>query len=495
MPNFDWRSLLDLAPVAAGALAPDPLVGTAIIQGHLQSMERMREENLRRQQLDRQNQLAQAQIGHMATQNDIAGQHAGIERGRLALENLKAFYDESAKAVNVGQATAEDPLTAQNALATRLSGMASSFGLPATATSGLLPNMAQAVSRGAKADAAALLEGHIKGVPDEQKGQPITDASVSFTWHDQPERLKKALRARGHQDGDPIKPSELRSMYGAALNPQTGDPWQPLAKPATPPQTGSFADYLTATPEDQAKILAGRKAYGQADDRALTVTVPGGTAHDPKDIADAIISGDQPPTLQGLYRLGAPVRAELARRGYPLATAQTDWQATQKHFATLNGAQQTRLRQAVDTAAHSLDVIDDLAAKWNGGRFPLLNKVNLMAAASGAYGNEVASVAQQLKTQITDLTSELGNVYMGGNTPTDQAMKLAAQNLNAEWSAPVLKDMVKLARTNLTIRQNAIKNTNVLGVSAVNPYAPPVTPAETPGPKSVGQRFEIISVK
>jgi hypothetical protein len=201
-----------------------------------------------------------------------------------------------------------------------------------------------------------------------------------------------------------------------------------------------------------------------------------GTDTDAKAIAAAIVSGDQPPTLQGLYRYAAPVRAELSRQGYNLGNAQLDWSAAQQHFKTLNGAQQTRLRQAVDTATHSLDVIDTLAGQWHGGRFPILNRANLALAKNGAYGADVASTARQLDAQIADVTAELANAYMGGNSPTDHALQLAAKNLSSDWSEKTLKDMTALARTNLTIRQNAIRNVGAIGASDVNPYVPTATP-------------------
>lgn len=197
---------------------------------------------------------------------------------------------------------------------------------------------------------------------------------------------------------------------------------------------------------------------------------------DAEEIANAIISGDQPPTLQGLYRNGGPVRAALAKAGYPLATAMTDWAATQKHFSTLNGAQQTRLRQAADTAMHSLDVIEDLANQWQGGKFPILNKAQLKLAKNGALGPEAQSIATQLEAQISDVTSELANVYMGGNSPTDHALTLAAKNLSADWTQKQLTDALKLSRTNLGIRLNSIKNTGVIGASPNNPYVPQQTP-------------------
>lgn len=275
-------------------------------------------------------------------------------------------------------------------------------------------------------------------------------------------------------------------------NPQGGAVFTAPAaapKPAAAPEVGSFADYVTRkygqNPTAE-QITEARKVYGQADDRAVTVNVPGGGANDPKDIASAIISGDQPPTLQGLYRYGAPVRAELARQGYNLTDAMTDWTAAQKHFATLNGTQQTRLRQAVETATHSLDVIGDLADQWKGGKFPLLNRANLKLAKNGMLGPKAQSIATQLEAQISDVTSELGNVYMGGNSPTDHSLTLAAKNLSADWSNQQLKDALDLARKNLTIRANSIRNIGPIGVSGTNPYAAPAG-VSTPAPDAPGK--------
>lgn len=198
-----------------------------------------------------------------------------------------------------------------------------------------------------------------------------------------------------------------------------------------------------------------------------------GTPDDADAIADAIIRGDQSPETTGLYRVGAQVRASLAKKGYNQAQAITDWKATQKHLSTLNGAQQTRMAQAVDNAAHSLDVIDTLADQWKGGKFPALNKAQLALAKQGTLGQPAQQIATALEAQIADVTSELGNVYMGGNSPTDHALSLAAKNLSADWSDSTLRTMTKLARTNLQIRQNSMKNVGVAGASAGNPYAAP----------------------
>ena len=173
---------------------------------------------------------------------------------------------------------------------------------------------------------------------------------------------------------------------------------------------------------------------------------------DPTAIAEAIARGEQPPTMQGLFRYGGAVRTALAKMGYDLSTAQQDWNATTKYLSSINGPQQTRLRQAAQTAYDSLDIVDELTKKWDAGKFPPLNTVRLKAAINGVLGPEAQQIATQLETQIADIVSEVSNVYMAGNTPTDESMKLAAKNLSANWEKNQLLANTKLLRKNLQIR-------------------------------------------
>jgi methyl-accepting chemotaxis protein len=129
-------------------------------------------------------------------------------------------------------------------------------------------------------------------------------------------------------------------------------------------------------------------------------------------------AGTLPPQLPGrASKEYVAIMAEAKRQGFDLASAATDWTATQKHIATMNGAQQLRLNQSINALPDMLDSVDALASKWKGGKFPILNKANLALAKGGAYGSDVASIANQLDAQIADVTADLGNVYMGGNSP------------------------------------------------------------------------------
>jgi len=183
-------------------------------------------------------------------------------------------------------------------------------------------------------------------------------------------------------------------------------------------------------------------------------------------VAEAIATGKQPPELSGfgMAKLAPEVRAILAERGYDLTSATLDWKAQQKHVQSLNGTQQLRLRQAVSFAYDSLDLIEDLNKQWKAGQFPPLNKLQLQAAMNGVLGKDAQIIATKLNTQITDLASELGTVYKGGNSSTDESLKMAAENLKSEWSEEQLQGNIDLVRQNLKIRKNSIESTLAAGV-------------------------------
>lgn len=174
-------------------------------------------------------------------------------------------------------------------------------------------------------------------------------------------------------------------------------------------------------------------------------------------ISQAIINGNQPPEMRGLYRYGAAVRADLEAQGFDYSKANLDWVGTSRLLATMNGPQQTRIRQSIGQVKETLPLVRSLADKWEGGNFPLLNKANLRLAKEGLINPEAQSIAVQLDAEISDVITELSTVYMGGNTPTEQAFKLAANQLNSEWSVKTLRDAIDLAETNVKYRENSLR--------------------------------------
>ncbi len=152
-----------------------------------------------------------------------------------------------------------------------------------------------------------------------------------------------------------------------------------------------------------------------------------------------------------------------------------DWKTTQRFMQTLNGPQQLRMRQSIESAEGMLDKIDGLYGEWKQlagvSGYKVLNKATLTAMKN--LPGRSGAVAQALDTQIADLTADLGNVYMGGNTPTDQALKLASKNLSADWNEEMFQEGLKQARANVRIRKNSILHSQPAGVSSDTLYPMP----------------------
>lgn len=314
------------------------------------------------------------------------------------------------------------------------------------------------------------------GIPEQYPGDEVVGTYLAGQGYD----LNK-LRER-------TQPKPIAVGENGMVAPQPDGTYKQVVPPPAPkaptsqeskflldgkPVPGSYLPGANGQP--------GRYFYNGQDVTARAGVIPPAAAAasgtGSSDIALAVQGmkeGTLPPMLPGrASKEYLATMAEAKRQGYDLASAATDWQATQKHIATLNGTQQTRLNQSIGALPELLDSVDALAVKWKAGRFPILNKVNLAAAKHGVYGRDAATIANQLDAQIADVVSDLGNVYMGGNSPTDHALELASKSLSANWDATVLHDMVTLAKQNVTIRQNSIRNVGVQGASANNPYAPP----------------------
>jgi len=200
-------------------------------------------------------------------------------------------------------------------------------------------------------------------------------------------------------------------------------------------------------------------------------------------VAEGIASGNQPPDLSRLYGMSAEVRAALQKKGYNLTQATQDWKATERWLSTLNSPVQLRMRQATEFAKESLDLIDnpekpgedligELGQHISRSKFKVFNKAAIAAAKNGLLGEEAAGAATRLDSQIRDLQSELATVYKGGNSPTDLGLKSAMDMLSSDWSDKVLRQAVDLARKNLSIRLNSIRQAGPVGTGATNAYMP-----------------------
>lgn len=186
---------------------------------------------------------------------------------------------------------------------------------------------------------------------------------------------------------------------------------------------------------------------------------------------------------------GMALQAELHKMGVDANKITREWGATKRAIAALNSTQQLRLAETINKASASLDKLDELNTEWskNATRWGIkvVNRASLAAAQNGLYGQEAASVAQRLSAQISDVTSELGQSIMGGNSPTDHALKLAATNLSTDWTQKVLADSIKQVRYNLNLAQNA-RNEILQGLGVTS------TQVQVPVPSAVSSALQSV---
>jgi len=201
-----------------------------------------------------------------------------------------------------------------------------------------------------------------------------------------------------------------------------------------------------------------------------TTTAPGPSGDDP--IAKGIMDGTLPPTILGnrLTQYSKPSLENVARHGYDLAKATQDWNAVSKYWATLNGRQQTQLRQSANTVIEGLDNLeklnDQLSSLIPRGNADVLSKTALSAAAEwGVFGPEAQDIATRVIGQMATIQPELANVYQAGGVPSDKAMEQAHKTLNAGMPPLRMKSAISNERDNLRYRLNSIKTVGPLSPS------------------------------
>jgi len=222
------------------------------------------------------------------------------------------------------------------------------------------------------------------------------------------------------------------------------------------------------------------------------------TPQDLDDTSQGIIEGKLTPDLgKYSFRDRTALAGRLQRSGFNQTKMLTEWGAVQKYMTSANSATQLRLRQAVEKIGPHTDLIEGLYSQLEKKRLPTGFKIWNSAALAAARNlpGETGALATNLEGQINDLAAELGNVYMGGNTPTDQAMKQARTNLSTEWNPETFHMAVQLIKKNVVLRRNAIRFTGPAGIPTDSPYMPSdlfVAPEPTPtGPSENPYRKKV----
>jgi hypothetical protein len=190
------------------------------------------------------------------------------------------------------------------------------------------------------------------------------------------------------------------------------------------------------------------------------------------DIASAIESGDQPPTLAGLYGVSPAVRQQLSKDGFDLSRRQLEWQAAQKQIASLNGPQQVRFVGLANSVTNTIDEVKELADQMQLSGVPLLNKAELTAYIQAEGNSPNGMLATNYVTAVNTLKEEFANLANGGYAPTEPAWKLADQQINANYGVEQLNSSLGEVQRLIKYRLNAMPGMSAVGPGAANPYMP-----------------------
>lgn len=248
MPNIDWQKIFELLPFAVGALRPGSPNAGAFMRGGLETNQYLRQQRMERDRYAQEDQYRQAQLANMQADNARQQEQLELQKKRDGIERLLRGVESLNPAIESAAESSFDPAQAENQILQRAQALEGALGLPGSALSGFVPPMAPRISRRKMKRAQELYERAEKTYGQEA----IANDAITLQT--------------GELFGD-VKPSQLRAIFEApAMNAQ-GQSATPYVKPAARPTSGSFEEYVDATPERQAQVEAARKRYQQSDDR------------------------------------------------------------------------------------------------------------------------------------------------------------------------------------------------------------------------------------
>lgn len=199
-----------------------------------------------------------------------------------------------------------------------------------------------------------------------------------------------------------------------------------------------------------------------------------GGADDGSIMGEAIRKGLMQPTVLGtrMTQFNKPTFDYLAKSGYDLQKATLDYYGVQRWLSTLNGPQQTRLRQAIDAVQSQFGLIrsynQQLRSLVPRGQIKALNNASIQLALNGAYGPQAADVAKQMGDQMHLVGTELAQVMSGGYSPLDKAISDSGKILDLGRSPSQIDATLDNLDRDVGYRRNSI-------------YAPPISPSNPTG--------------
>lgn len=179
---------------------------------------------------------------------------------------------------------------------------------------------------------------------------------------------------------------------------------------------------------------------------------------DLESVVEGIAQGRLSPKLTDYSRRDrTAVGAMAQRRGLNLNKMYAEYSAVNKYITSANSATQLRLRQAIGSVQESLGNLRSLNEQFKRSGWTPANAAELKLALTGTNPAK-RDIATRFITQLTTMKDELGQAFMGGNSPTDRAIQLAQDILNSNYGFSQLNAALDELDKNLTYRMNAINS-------------------------------------
>ena len=192
-----------------------------------------------------------------------------------------------------------------------------------------------------------------------------------------------------------------------------------------------------------------------------------------EQITEGIKGGRLSPRIRDYgLRASARIAASAERKGMNLTTMESELNAVQRWISSTNSVGQVRFRQVIDSLLGSLENLEKINEEFSRTGWTPANAAEILAARTGTNPKK-RDIASQYLTQIKQIQAELGQVFMGGNSPTDRALKLAESSINENFGYDQMKSVLATIKDNVRFRANAIDNSGPQlfgGESITSPY-------------------------
>lgn len=234
------------------------------------------------------------------------------------------------------------------------------------------------------------------------------------------------------------------------------------------------------TPEDEATRLKRIEAEAEARARGGRRGAPPTANEDDPLVTDMLVeavqTGNQePPSGAMLYRTkgGRQFLAAMQRHGVNPAKLRTNWNAAQQYYKTQNTRPFIMLRTQIDNAVAMIDKYEELSEELNqlvpDYKVTGVNRIMRNLEKQGMANNDAGRIIQQMQSIAPGLKTEIANVYMGGGTPTDHAMRLAENFVDPNLNYNLRRAQIEVNRFEIGVRKHALSTAGMQTTEGIVP--------------------------